>query len=503
MQKKLKSLLLIALILVNPFVYGQSTVNVSGYDVPADTLDASLRTGTSGCSVQTPQYCIDSTPCKTIQGYNVCLSGVDAGSGGFNTNSTCWTYNTQYTCLATQSNCDQFSTNSSCTLKASSCFLDSGTTKYGCITNQSTYSCVTKAASSTTETICDSSINSNGLDWATNKSSAAAQFVQAAATQEMARQIALYSTNDGSNSTFNIFKGISKQCVKGAGVLQNLKNCCRGGGVALSNGTIAKNLGVQAGLTAFASGAKYAAQYGSQYVYDTALTNGGGALEFAQGFGFFTQAPVDPSFSFGFAGFGTTASSASGTFFSSSSSIALGGEIATDGTVLSEPVMYFNPYAFAAMVAIQMVTAWMACPQDSQELQSAKSQNLCYYVGEYVSKTIGVGPLKIPLEITEGYCCYNGLLAKDIAIGAKPQLNETWGSPQSPDCSGFTAAQLSSLNFAAIDLSDFTAQIQQNATNAAGTYTNAPQGVMSSTATTTINSLCAARQKADPTTVCN
>ena len=39
------------------------------------------------------------------------------------------------------------------------------------------------------------------------------------------------------------------------------------------------------------------------------------------------------------------------------------------------------------------------------------------------------------------------------------QVGKGWGSGESPDCSGFTIAQLQSLNFAAMDLTEFYASI--------------------------------------------
>jgi conjugal transfer mating pair stabilization protein TraN len=41
----------------------------------------------------------------------------------------------------------------------------------------------------------------------------------------------------------------------------------------------------------------------------------------------------------------------------------------------------------------------------------------------------------------------------------RAQIGKGWGDAQNPDCSGFTVAQLQSLNFAAMDLSEFYASI--------------------------------------------
>ena len=483
-------------------------------DVTAQTLPGGvILPNTLTCASPPVETCIDQTPCKTSGGTTFCLAGAalpDANS--YNIAQSCWAYQEDYTCLTKTSDCLSLKTNSACTENAGSPVCDINAAgalmtdpKYGCTSSTHTFTCIFKPASTSTIQVCDSGGSMNGLNWSTPGGNATGQFVQAAATQEFARQMALYSANDGTgdNPIFNIFKGVAKQCVKGVGALASLKNCCDGGGMAVSNSQVAAQMGINAGIAVFKSGAGYAAQAGSQWVYDTAISEGG-ALSFLQGFGPFTQATMgaDPTFSFGMAGFGTTANSA-GMFGYGSIGLGTGTEViatsgAQAGMVVTEYPLYFNPYAFAAMVAIQLVMAWMACDQDSKELQSAKGQNLCLYVGDYVSKEINVGFAKIPIEITESYCCYNGLLAKDVARGAKPQLGLSWGSAQSPNCSGFTAEQISSLNFAALDLSDFTNQITQFAASAMP-----PVGVMGNTAATTVNQQCLALKVNNPNMVCN
>lgn len=39
------------------------------------------------------------------------------------------------------------------------------------------------------------------------------------------------------------------------------------------------------------------------------------------------------------------------------------------------------------------------------------------------------------------------------------QVGRGWGAAKSPDCSGFTVAELQSLNFSAMDLTEFYASI--------------------------------------------
>jgi conjugal transfer mating pair stabilization protein TraN len=51
------------------------------------------------------------------------------------------------------------------------------------------------------------------------------------------------------------------------------------------------------------------------------------------------------------------------------------------------------------------------------------------------------------------------MLARIINEQGRTQVAKGWGSAEAPDCSGFTVAQLQSLNFAAMDLSEFYASL--------------------------------------------
>ena len=50
-------------------------------------------------------------------------------------------------------------------------------------------------------------------------------------------------------------------------------------------------------------------------------------------------------------------------------------------------------------------------------------------------------------------------VARIINEQGRSQIGRSWGAAETPDCSGFTIAQLQSLNFAAMDLSEFYSEI--------------------------------------------
>lgn len=346
-------------------------------------------------------------------------------------------------------------------------------------------------------TQCDVNGNMNGLDWSTSRESSANDFVLAVTGQEFARQLALYGTKDGGGID-NLFPGHPLGCTEGYG---GLKNCCKSsGGGAASNNSIAKNIGMSVGMGALQQGAGYAAAKGSMYVFDTIITHAPEYLTPGINSMLTSGANNMSQFTgFGAFGFGTTAEAAGGMFFGGGSSVAVG-----------NTGLYFNPYALAAAIAIQIVMEALSCTQDEMDLARARQENLCVNVGSYCSKKIMVLGKQVGcLETTDSFCCYNGQLGKAVAVGSHEQLGLSWGSPKSPNCKGLTVEQLTSLDFnspamqKAMEpfkqeiMSSYEKNIAPNLSNGAVT------GLMSGKADTNSKSLCLQRQKFDPKTVCN
>ena len=51
------------------------------------------------------------------------------------------------------------------------------------------------------------------------------------------------------------------------------------------------------------------------------------------------------------------------------------------------------------------------------------------------------------------------MLARIVNEQGRAQVGKGWGNAKTPDCSGFAVAQLKSLDFAAMDLSEFYASL--------------------------------------------
>lgn len=454
-------------------------------------------------------YCTDSTPCRDVGGKKVCLAGTSPlPPGAVTVASSCWSTATDYTCYQYQDGCKTYSSDSMCTeVGARACTIgDNGqpmlavNPKTGqCSSYTRNFSCVDprkdNSSSYTQTTDCDTNGLQNGLNWATNSPSSADDFVLAVTGQEFARQLATYGAKDAGGID-NLFPGHQLGCRDG---YFGLKNCCKSsGGGAVNNNSMAKNLGSTVAMGALKEGAGYAVSRGSIYAYDTVMSNAPA---------FMTPGIEDilargayngwAGAGFGAYGFGTTASAAGGAF-GAGSSMAIGNS-----------GLYFNPYAFALAVAIQVVMEVISCNQDEMDLANARQENLCHLIGDYCSTKIKVlGATVGCLETTTTFCCYNGLLGKAIAEGSHEQLGLSWGTPEHPICRGLTVDQLMSLDFESpamkAALEPFRAQIMENYTkNIAPNISNGTvSNLMEGKASTNASSLCLQRQKLDPSTVC-
>lgn len=120
----------------------------------------------------------------------------------------------------------------------------------------------------------------------------------------------------------------------------------------------------------------------------------------------------------------------------------------------------FDPYSFAFQVGMMILQEMLSCDQQEQILAMRRGQNLCHEVGTYCSKKLPI--VKICIEKTKSYCCYNSRLARIINEQGRAQIGKSWGSPNSPNCSGFTQSEFAAIDFSSIDLSEFMAEIMAN-----------------------------------------
>ena len=115
----------------------------------------------------------------------------------------------------------------------------------------------------------------------------------------------------------------------------------------------------------------------------------------------------------------------------------------------------FDPVSFAFAVALHFITQLLECEESEQILALKRGRDLCHGVGSWCSSDTPFGCR----EEKEGYCCYNSKLARIVSEQSRTQLRRDWGPPWGPNCAGLTQADLESLDWERMDLSEFIADI--------------------------------------------
>jgi len=136
-------------------------------------------------------------------------------------------------------------------------------------------------------------------------------------------------------------------------------------------------------------------------------------------------------------------------------------DVLSGGGMRSTLIVGFDPTTFALAIATMVIQEMLKCDSDEVLVAVKRDHHLCHYVGDYCSRHVNLLFAKICVQHSETYCCFNSKISKIINEGARAQLPGLgWGSPESPTCNGLTLAQFQSLNLAAIDFSDFYADIK-------------------------------------------
>ncbi|MDX7789038.1 conjugal transfer protein TraN [Aeromonas caviae] len=104
------------------------------------------------------------------------------------------------------------------------------------------------------------------------------------------------------------------------------------------------------------------------------------------------------------------------------------------------------------------------CDDADKRLIERRKLKLVHYVGTYCAQKIPV--IGTCIKTSQSYCAYDSMLSRIIQEGARPQLGMSWGSAESPTCSGMTPEQLQDVDFTKISFQEYidtlTADIPSN-----------------------------------------
>jgi len=343
-----------------------------------------------------------------------CVEGPETRNiGGYPVYRECWRYRSQYSCVSQAMTDDcQPLRNRGCSQVGSSC-VDTNP-QGACMLYEQTWQCRVSSGSTSTITNCGGQqfcLDGKCFD---TGNAPDADFARMVTAMEVQREAGKYVDPN----TLVVFQGYDNRCRK---KLFGLVNCCKGAG---SSSSLFSNLNLILG-----AGGQVMGAVGSSYTYD--------AL-------FVSDAP-----NMVLAGFEAL-------FGAGGGSSALAGLVAGDLSVeLFVQSLVPGPWTIA-ILAIQL-SGILDCEQAEQILAMKRDNRLCHGVGSYCSSRLPI--IRLCVETTESYCCFNSRLARILNEQGRSQLGRSWGGPQSPDCSGFTVGQLQALDFSRMDLTEFYAEI--------------------------------------------
>lgn len=490
------------------------------------------------CAQSSALTCTDSTPCKTINGVQVCLSTVSPlPQGALQYAKPCWTAQASYACTSTSifaDNCGMYTSDPKCGILSSTCIEPNPANPAQCLAYTDNYQCQIGGGVQFTNNDCSGQTYcTNGVCF-TKRDKPNDSLGKAVAAMEVSRMAGFYA-DQGNPAAPQIFSGQMQWCSENS---IGLANCCKPDdkGMSYTNALITEEL-IKAGWNNWIREV-----VGSSYTFDSLFDAGMGFIDKAitgmtevlngtsaatgqavQGAANTTtgaaNAAATPATTTPPGTAGATQPAGAGT------GGAIGGAIGTQvGTTLASNNganqiwtgvagaggyaggtvggTYVGAYAYSlvttgstataasastsavvsicwvciiVMVIIMIIMAVLACDMPEIKTQMKKGAGLCYEVGKYCNAKNEFNQCQTYRHTN---CCFNSKLGRIIQVQGRPQLGIPWGDVKNPDCRGFTVDELQQLDFSQMDLSEFVSSVVAKATpDAAGIAANVNQRV--------------------------
>ena len=384
---------------------------VAEFDKWDDACPAPSTTATvSRCSAVGSPRCVDGPSTKIIDGKQVTRS--------------CWAYDTSMACSSAHSvdQCAPLAA-SGCTPLSSTCAQTNAISGL-CEVFHDQYRCTVPSETFTTATNCPRDVFCIGggcfnIGYANDP-----DFAKSMSMLEATREAGIYLDTD----RLQVFKGEDNRCRD-----RLLTNCC----TTDSAGRGMTNQSVFGG--------------GSRLVYDI-LMNSENRQFIYQGLSAMLTG----------AGFGGSFTSYGVTIAVNGTALPAGSTVLYSSTAVAGEgfVIAFDPWSLAIAAIIYIVLSLTSCNVQEAKLALKEGAGLCHTIGSYCSSCIRIlGVCVTCIEHTTSKCCFNSMISRIINEQGRLQVTKGWGSATAPDCSGFTIAELQTLNFASMDLSEFYASL--------------------------------------------
>jgi conjugal transfer mating pair stabilization protein TraN len=101
-----------------------------------------------------------------------------------------------------------------------------------------------------------------------------------------------------------------------------------------------------------------------------------------------------------------------------------------------------------------------ACDEDSKKSAQLRNEGKCVQIGAYCAEKEPI--LKTCIRRKTVFCCFGNKFAKLLQEQGKRQLGQDFGSPEQPNCRGFTAEELIRIDFSKLDLAEISRDIAEN-----------------------------------------
>lgn len=254
-----------------------------------------------------------------------------------------------------------------------------------------------------------------------------------------------------------IFSGKNSKCRPPGITVGLVNNCCRNDAEVLTDSTT----GVS--LSQMITGVQTAYEMGQVAYYGYQVAGGAYAVSNIGGQVIVSQVATGGVVS----SFGATSAVGQGIASAGQAAAAGAGAQGAVGAGMSTYAgALLNPTTIAVAAAIYVAMEVLfgdGCGQPDVESALLNASGYCRYIGEYCERrwtAIGC------VQRARGFCCFNSKMARIIHEQGRPQLTNFgpdggWGSPQSPNCRGFTPEEFQMLDFARIDLSEYFGDIQR------------------------------------------
>ena len=306
-----------------------------------------------------------------------------------------------------------------------------------CAVTEEEYACPVPSETVSTASNCPSNVFCLGTSCFNIGYSNDADFGRTMSMLEAGREAGVYLDSD----RLQVFKGEVNRCRD-----RLLKNCCYAdaAGAGMTNQSV------------FGSG--------TRLVYDI-LMNSENREFVVQGM---SALLTSSGFSGPFSAYGFTIAVNGAALPAGSSVLYSSSAVAGEGVVVA-----FDPWSLVIAVIIYIILSMMSCNEEEARLALKEGARLCHSVGTYCSSCVRfLGACVSCTESTTSKCCFNSMLARIVNEQGRVQVGKGWGEPKVPDCSGFTVAQLQSLDFAAMDFTEFYASLVPTSPNLATLQTN-------------------------------